>query len=261
MHRRPPRAACRWSSRSRGLNASPPGATLVLSVVEAQVAQRPAFACSVVEGSAATFNRRYIRSSAGRQNASVTKGPPTWAPSASSSRRRSIRSRELLGVVLGLVAQPAAGLEVPPGPGVGRDPVEHGVARCGRGQRGVDHPHAVVVGEPGGQVPDGLGVGKERADPAGDGVEAVAVGVQAEQGLCSDLRNAVERVRTRSDRRGERVATRGPSDGVVGRRRRSGRTSYSTIASSSAAEVTTCESARPGGSFAGHPGEVHHRLG
>src|SRR4051794_12312040 len=75
--------------------------------------------------------------------------------------RRVVRTgrdgrRELLRVVERLVPERPAGLEVPPAAGVGRDAVQDREARGGGGERGVDHPHAVVVRQPGREVADGL---------------------------------------------------------------------------------------------------------
>ena len=106
---------------------------------------------------------------------------------------------ELLGVVLGVVAQGPAGFEVPPRPGVVGDAVEHCVSGRRCGQCGVEHPDGVLVREPRAQLPAAGRPGAERADPGADGVDPVAVGVQPEQGLGRHLAHSVEGVRPAVD--------------------------------------------------------------
>ncbi len=125
----------------------------------------------------------------------MTKGPPTWPASTSSSGRAAMRSlREDLCVVLRVVAQCPARLEVPPATVIGRDAVQDREAGIRCGQSGLDHPDRVVVGEPGRQPARRLRLGEEAADPGGEGIDAVAVGVQAQECFGGDLGDAVERV-------------------------------------------------------------------
>ena len=90
---------------------------------------------------------------------------------------------EALRVVLRVVAEQPAGLEVPPAAGVRGDAVDDGEAGVGRRQAGVEHPHRVVVRQPRRQPAHALRLRQEAADAGGDGVDRVAVGVQAQQRL------------------------------------------------------------------------------
>ena len=121
------------------------------------VRHRPVAAqeCGDVDVAGRSAHRRRQSPRAGRWNASRANGPPTYAASALVLGRAGDPVGERLGVVLRVVAQRATRLEVPPGAGVGADAVEHREAGGGRGQRRLDHPHAVVVGEPGRQVRGG----------------------------------------------------------------------------------------------------------
>src|SRR4051794_17483920 len=126
------------------------------------------------------------------------------------------RVQELLRVVLRVVPEGPAGLEVPPRAGVAGDPVEDGEPGSGRGQGRLDHPHAVVVREPRRQVANRLGPLEEGADPAGHGVDAVPVGVEAHQGLGGDLAHAVEGVRPGAYVDAEQLGAGRAADRVVG---------------------------------------------
>ena len=95
--------------------------------------------------------------------------------------------------------------------------VDDRVAGAGSGQSGVEHPHGVVVREPGAQLPASRGPVEERADAGADGVDPVPVDVQPEQRLGSDLADAVEGVRAAVDVGAERLRARRPPDGVVAR--------------------------------------------
>ena len=97
------------------------------------------------------------RSSAGRSNCSPRTGrrrtPPRRRPRPAADRgRRTPRRRPAARSRARRPGSRSHQARV-----LARDAVEDGEAGGGRGQRGVDHPHAVVVGEPGRQVAGGLG--------------------------------------------------------------------------------------------------------